>query len=343
MSWINESGPYSGIVMSSRVRIARNIAGLPFPSIASVEVSQKAVDMVRKSILESNSILSRDFDFVSLRNLSDVEKYILVEKHLISPDLVERAEVAAALINHNEQISIMVNEEDHIRMQCIFPGFQLDKAWELLNRMDDIVEESIEYSFDEHLGYLTSCPTNVGTGMRASVMMHLPGLVATNYINSVLHTISKVGLTARGLYGEGSEALGDIYQISNQITLGPSEEEIISNINIVVRQIMENERMARQALVQSNRLEFEDRIWRALGILKHARKLSLQEFMSLLSQVRLGVDMGIINGIDVVMLNELMVKCQPAHLQAYIGRETSAEELDVARADRVRNELSKVT
>jgi protein arginine kinase len=343
MSWINESGPYSGIVMSSRVRIARNIAGLPFPSIASAEVSQKIVDMVRKSILESNSILSRDFDFVPLRNLSDVEKYILVEKHLISPDLVERAEVAAALINHNEQISIMVNEEDHIRMQCIFPGFQLDKAWELLNRVDDIVEESIEYSFDEHLGYLTSCPTNVGTGMRASVMMHLPGLVATNYINSVLHTISKVGLTARGLYGEGSEALGDIYQISNQITLGPSEEEIISNINIVVRQIMENERMARQALVQSNRLEFEDRIWRALGILKHARKLSLQEFMSLLSQVRLGVDMGIINGIDVVMLNELMVKCQPAHLQAYIGRETSAEELDVARADRVRNELSKVT
>ena len=158
-----------------------------------------------------------------------------------------------------------------------------------------------------------------------------------------MHTISKVGLTARGLYGEGSEALGDIYQISNQITLGPSEEEIISNINIAVRQIMENERMARQALMQSNRLEFEDRIWRTLGILKHARKLSLQEFMSLLSQVRLGVDMGIINGIDVVMLNELMVKCQPAHLQAYIGSETSAEELDVARADRVRNELSKVT
>nr|PZN11310.1 MAG: protein arginine kinase [Caldicoprobacter oshimai] len=343
MSWINESGPFNGIVMSSRVRIARNIAGLPFPSIASPEVLQKAVDMVKKSILESNSILSRDFDFVSLRNLSDVEKYILVEKHLISPDLVERAEVAAALINHNEQISIMVNEEDHIRMQCIFPGFQLDKAWELLNRVDDIVEESIEYSFDEHLGYLTSCPTNVGTGMRASVMMHLPGLVATKYINSVLQTISKVGLTARGLYGEGSEALGDIYQISNQITLGPSEEEIISNINIAVRQLMENERMARQALMQSNKLEFEDRIWRSLGILTHARKLSLQEFMSLLSQVRLGVDMGIINGIDVVMLNELMVKCQPAHLQAYIGRETSAEELDVARADRVRNELSKVT
>ncbi len=343
MSWINESGPYNGIVMSSRIRIARNIAGLPFPSIANREVSQKVVDMVRKSILESNSILSRDFDFIPLKNLKDVEKYVLVEKHLISPDLIERAEVAAALINHGEQISIMVNEEDHIRMQCIFPGFQVDKAWELLNKVDDIVEESIEYSFDENLGYLTSCPTNVGTGMRASVMMHLPGLVATNYINSVLHTISKVGLTARGLYGEGSEALGDIYQISNQITLGPSEEEIISNINIAVRQIMENEKMARQALVQSSKLEFEDSIWRALGILTHARKLSLQEFMSMLSQVRLGVDMGIINGIDVVTLNELMVKCQPAHLQAYIGREANAQELDVARADRVRKELSKVT
>lgn len=342
MSWINESGLYSGIVMSSRIRIARNIAGLPFPSIASQEVSQKVVDMVKKSILESNSILSRDFDFIPLKNLSDVERYVLVEKHLISPDLLERAEVAAVLINHDEQISIMVNEEDHIRMQCIFPGFQLDKAWELLNKVDDIVEESIEYSFDENLGYLTSCPTNVGTGMRASVMMHLPGLVATDHINSVLHTISKVGLTARGLYGEGSEALGDIYQISNQITLGPTEEEIISSINIAVRQIMENERMARQALVQSGKLEFEDRIWRALGMLKYARKLNLQEFMSLLSQVRLGVDMGIISGIDVVMLNELMVKCQPAHLQAYVGREVSAQELDVARADRVRKELSKV-
>lgn len=343
MSWINESGPYSGIVMSSRVRIARNIAGLPFPSIASAEASQKVVDMVRKSILESNSILSRDFDFVSLRSLNDVEKYILVEKHLISPDLVERAEVAAVLMDRNEQVSIMVNEEDHIRMQCIFPGFQLDKAWELLNRVDDIIEESIEYSFDEHLGYLTSCPTNVGTGMRASVMMHLPGLVATNYINNVLHTISKVGLTARGLYGEGSEALGDIYQISNQITLGPTEEEIISSLNIAVRQIMENEKMARQVLVQSGKLEFEDRIWRALGVLRHARKLSLQEFMSLLSQVRLGVDMGIIKGIDVVMLNELMVKCQPAHLQAYVGREISAQELDVVRANRVRGELSKIS
>lgn len=342
MSWINESGPYNGIVMSSRIRIARNIAGLPFPSIANQETSQKVVNMVKNSILESNSILSKDFDFIPLKNLSDVEKYVLVEKHLISPDLLERAEVAAALINHDEEISIMVNEEDHIRMQCIFPGFQLDKAWELLNKVDDIVEESIEYSFDENLGYLTSCPTNVGTGMRASVMMHLPGLVATNYINSVLHTISKVGLTARGLYGEGSEALGDVYQISNQVTLGPSEEEIISNINIAVRQIIENEKMARQALVQSNSLEFEDSIWRALGILTHARKLSLQEFMSMLSQVRLGVDMGIIKGIDVVMLNELMVKCQPAHLQAYIGKEANAQELDVARADRVRKELSKV-
>lgn len=343
MSWINENGPYSGIVMSSRIRIARNIAGLPFPSIASIETSQKVVDMVRKSILESNSILSRDFDFVSLRNLNEVERYILVEKHLISPDLVERAEIAAVLMDRNEQVSIMINEEDHIRMQCIFPGFQLDKAWELLNRVDDIVEESIEYSFDEHLGYLTSCPTNVGTGMRASVMMHLPGLVATNYINSVLHTISKVGLTARGLYGEGSEALGDIYQISNQITLGPTEEEIISSLNIAVRQIIENEKMARQALAQSGKLEFEDRIWRALGVLKHARRLSLQEFMTLLSQVRLGVDMGIIKGIDAVMLNELMVKCQPAHLQAYVGREISAEELDVVRANRVRGELSKIS
>jgi len=342
MSWINEKGPFNGVVISSRVRIARNIAGLPFSPMATGEVSQQIAGMVKKSIMESNSVLRGDFRFVPLKELTDLERYILLEKHLISPDLVERSEVSAVLINHSQQISIMLNEEDHIRMQCIFPGCQLEKAWELLDRVDDIIEESVEYSFHEHLGYLTSCPTNVGTGMRASVMMHLPGLVATNYINAVLQTISKVGLTARGLYGEGSETAGDMYQISNQITLGPSEEEIIGNINIAVRQIMENEKMARQALLQSNRVEFEDRIWRSLGILTHARKLSLQEFMALLSQVRLGVDMEVIKHIDVIMLNELMVKCQPAHLQDYIGKQVSAEELDLVRADRVRSELGKV-
>ena len=340
MSWINENGPCGGMIISSRVRIARNIAELPFTPMAGRDVCQRVAAMVKNSILNSNSILSRDFDYIALNNLNDIEKHVLVEKHLISRDLLERSDVAAVLINKNQQISIMVNEEDHIRMQSIFPGFQLEKAWELISKVDDVIEESVEYSYDEQLGYITSCPTNVGTGMRASVMMHLPGLVATNYINTVLQTISKIGLTARGLYGEGSEATGDIYQISNQITLGPSEEEIISNINVAVRQIMENEKRAREALLQSNRLQFEDRIWRALGILTHARKLNLQEFMSLLSQVRLGTDVGIIEGISSTTLNELMVKCQPAHLQAYIGK--LDEDLDSIRAQRVRNELRKI-
>ena len=173
--------------------------------------------MVKNSIMDSNSILSRDFDYIALKSLTDTERHVLVEKHLISPDLSERPETAAVLINKSQQISIMINEEDHIRMQSIFPGCQLEKAWELLSKVDDIIEESVEYCYDEQLGYITSCPTNVGTGMRASMMMHLPGLVATNYINTILQTISKVGLTARGLYGEGSEATGDIYQISNQL------------------------------------------------------------------------------------------------------------------------------
>jgi protein arginine kinase len=340
VSWINEDGPCSGMIISSRIRIARNIAEMPFAPMAGRDASQKVADMVKNSIMDSNSILSRDFDYIALKSLTDTERHVLVEKHLISPDLSERPETAAVLINKSQQISIMINEEDHIRMQSIFPGCQLEKAWELLSKVDDIIEESVEYCYDEQLGYITSCPTNVGTGMRASMMMHLPGLVATNYINTILQTISKVGLTARGLYGEGSEATGDIYQISNQITLGPSEEEIISNINIAVRQIMENEKRAREALLQSNRLQFEDRIWRALGILTHARKLSLKEFMSLLSQIRLGADMGIIDGINSRMLNELMVKCQPAHLQAHIGK--LDEDLDSIRAERVRNELRKI-
>jgi protein arginine kinase len=339
MSWIKEKGPFSDVVISSRVRLARNIASLPFAPLVDNKVSEQIINRVRKSIMESNSALSRDFRFIALKDISPVQQNMLVEKHLASPDLVERCEISAILINKNDQISIMVNEEDHIRMQCIFPGYQLGNTWELLSKVDDVIEESLEYSFHEQLGYITSCPTNVGTGMRASIMMHLPGLVVTKYINTILQTISKIGLTTRGLYGEGSDVIGGIYQISNQITLGPSEEEIIHNLNIATRQIIENERMARKALIESNKVEFEDRIWRSLGILTHARKLDLKEFMSLLSQVRLGVDMGIIKHIDLAVLNELMIKCQPAHLESYAGTDS---DLDFIRAQRVREELKGV-
>jgi len=338
MSWIVERGPMDDVVLSSRIRLARNISNLPFPSVMSSETAREVLKMVRDSILKSNSTLSREFTFMELKNMSENDQRVLVEKHLMSPDLVN-SELSGIMIDRDERVSIMINEEDHIRIQTIFAGYQLEKAWELISKVDDLIEESIEYSFDEELGYLTCCPTNVGTGMRASVMMHLPGLVMTGNINSMLHAISQIGLTVRGIYGEGSEALGNIFQVSNQVTLGPSEEEIIYNLHAAVDQIISNERKAREMLIQSNGKEFEDKAWRAVGVLAFARKIGIQEFMALFSQIRVGMDMGIIRNIRSDHLNELMILVQPAHLQKNSREALTVDKMDRIRADIVRRKI----
>lgn len=343
MSWINEKGPIKDVVLSSRIRLARNIARFPFPSIMQPQHAKEIVDRVKKSIFDGDPVLSRDFTFMSMKEVPAIERQILVEKRLASQDLVQNSDVSALILDSNERIAIMINEEDHIRMQCVLPGFQLDKAWDMLNRIDDVIEEKVEYAFHEQLGYLTSCPTNVGTGLRASAMLHLPALTITKQMNGILQIISKIGLTARGLYGEGSEALGNIYQISNQITLGPTEEDIINNLTIACQQIIEKEQMARKALLKVNGMQFEDALWRAYAVLAHARVLELKEFMALVSQVRLGVNLNIIPDISMEALDELVITGQPGGLLKNAGRSLDDEELDILRAEIMRKQIKEIT
>lgn len=334
MSWITDSGPMRDVVISSRVRLARNISGLPFPVIMDRETALETMDKIYNGIMSSNSALVDQLKFIPMHELDPVERNILVEKHLVSSELVQRADYTGLIIDDNEEICIMLNEEDHIRLQCILAGYQLEEAWDTLDKVDDLVEGNIEYSYHETLGYITSCPTNLGTGMRASVMLHLPALVHGGHINAILQTISKIGLTARGLYGEGSEALGNIFQLSNQVTLGPTEEELISNLQIVVKQITDKEKLTREAIHKANGVEFEDNIYRSLGILKYAKKLSMKEFMALLSQVRLGVSMGIIEDIDLKDIDKIMILGQSANLHSYATEQNSLEtDMDIIRAE----------
>jgi len=341
MSWINEKGPNKDVVLSSRIRLARNAADYPFPAISQAQHCREIAERVKKSIQGYNLRLKGNYAFMYMKDVPTVERQILVEKHLASQDLVDKAEVSALLLDDTEKITVMINEEDHIRMQCILPGFQLDKAWNMINQVDDVIEDGVKYAFDEELGYLTSCPTNLGTGLRASVMMHLPALTINKQMNPLLQTISKIGLTARGIYGEGSEALGSIYQISNQITLGPSEEDIINNLTVTCQQIVEKERMARKALLNVTGIQFQDALWRAFGVLSNARILELKEFMSLISQVRLGASMNIVSNFDLEELDEIITVGQPGAVVKAAGRPLNETEINIMRADIIRKIMLK--
>jgi protein arginine kinase len=340
--WVEQLGPESDIIISSRIRLARNIEAFPFPVALTKNRGKELIKMVRDTILEGNTTLKSDFEIFELEELPQLERQVLVEKHLISSALVEQAEKSAALLNKDESVSVMINEEDHIRIQCLLPGFQLDEAWSTADKIDDVLEENIKYSFDEELGYLTSCPTNVGTGIRASVMVHLPALTMTGYINRILQAASQIGLAVRGIHGEGTEFIGNIFQISNQLTLGRNEREIIGNLKDVTLQIIQKERDARNTLLSSNRIQLEDKIYRSYGTLVNARILSSQEFMKLLSDLRLGVDMKIIEGISTDVINQIMVMAQPAYLQKSAGKPLSVNERDIRRAMIVREKLKHI-
>jgi protein arginine kinase len=281
-----------------------------------------------------------EFDLVPLAGMSELEKRVLVEKHLISPNLANEGRNGAVILSDNEAISIMVNEEDHLRIQVLYPGFQLREAWDVAGKIDDIFEGVVDYAYDEKHGYLTSCPTNVGTGIRASVMMHLPALVMTQQMNRILQAIQQVGLAVRGLYGEGSEVMGNIFQISNQITLGQTEEEIIDNLHGVARQIIEHEKAARQKLLNESRLKLTDRIRRSFGILCYAEIMDSKEAAQRLSDVRLGIDLGLIEGLSPKIMNELLVMTQPGYLQQHYGRALSPDERDAHRAKLFRERLN---
>lgn len=340
--WITETGPDPDVVLTSRVRLARNLCGFPFPHLLDAAGAQEMLQQVHDLLTlgSSRGDLGR-LDFLRLKDLGQLDRQVLIEKHLISPDFARsRHPGAAVLISNDEAISIMLNEEDHLRIQCLFPGFQLEECWKRTSTVDDLLESKLEYAFDATRGYLTACPTNLGTGLRASVMVHLPGLVLTQQIGKVLAAISQVGLVVRGLYGEGTEAVGNLFQISNQITLGPSEEEILQNLGAVIRQIVEQERAAQQALLKANRLAVEDKVYRAFGTLTNARLLTSQEAMRLLSDLRLGHDLGILNETSYRTQNELLVLTQPAMMQRVADEKMTEDTRDFKRASLVRQRLS---
>ena len=340
-AWMKREGPDSDIVISSRIRIARNLRPYSFPMLATNQQSKQVLDHVEEASKNDELETISHFEFIHLSDMKELEKMVLVEKHLISPALANDSRNGAVMLNDNESISIMVNEEDHLRIQCMSPGFQIKEAWDLANQIDDIFENQLDYAFDEKRGYLTSCPTNVGTGIRASVMLHLPALVLTQQINRILSAITQVGLTVRGLYGEGSEAIGNLFQISNQITLGQSEEEIIDNLYSVVKQIIEHERAARQKLLSESNHWINDRVSRSFGILSHAVIMDSKEAAQRLSDVRLGVDLEMISNVSSSVLNEMMVMTQPGFLQQDAGHKLSAEERDIRRAVMIRAQLAK--
>ncbi|MDE3840568.1 protein arginine kinase [Bacillus methanolicus] len=339
-SWMSAEGPDSDIVLSSRIRLARNLREFRFPTLYSHEEALAVLKRIeeRASIGFPGQI--GKLELLKMDELQPLQKRVLVEKHLISPQLAEHSNHGACLLSENEEVSIMINEEDHIRIQCLFPGLQLTEALNVANEVDDWMEEHVDYAFDEYKGYLTSCPTNVGTGIRASVMMHLPALVITQQMNRIIPAINQLGLVVRGIYGEGSEALGNIFQISNQITLGKSEHDIVEDLKSVVRQLISQERSAREALAKTSNIQLEDRVFRSYGILANSRIIESKEAARCLSDVRLGIDMGYIKNLSKKILNELMILTQPGFLQQYAGGPLRPDERDIRRAALIRERLT---
>ncbi|KUG05394.1 putative atp:guanido phosphotransferase yaci [hydrocarbon metagenome] len=332
----------SDIVISSRIRLARNLQYITFPYFMNAESGNKAMQDIKDAWENSDSELLSGMDLITFDQTSSLDRQILVEKHLISPEhgLSEEA-YRGLLVSKDGSIAIMINEEDHLRIQCLLPGLQMGKCFELAQEIDDKLEKSLDFAFDEHRGYLTSCPTNVGTGMRASVMLHLPGIAISGQRTRIFQNINQLGMTVRGLYGEGTEIVGNYVQLSNQITLGQTENEIITNLGIISRQIVEQEKMLRKSLQEEMKYQLEDRVGRAYGILTNARVMSSNEALALLSDVRLGVDLGIIKGISPFIINQLVVAIKPAHLQRRSGGEMEAFIRDVKRAEVIKEILLK--
>jgi protein arginine kinase len=339
-SWMRNEGPDSDIVLSSRIRLARNFQDFKFPTLTSHEEAKEIIGAMEELLKQSPFHQYGRMELLKINEMQPLQKRVLVEKHLISPHLAEDSPFGAVLLTENEEISIMINEEDHIRIQCLFPGLQLKEALETAGQLDDWLEGNIHYAFDEKYGYLTSCPTNVGTGLRASVMMHLPGLMLTQQIGRIIPAINQLGLVVRGIYGEGSEALGNIFQISNQITLGKSEEDICRDLKGVVSQLISQERTSREALRKTSNIQLEDRVYRSFGILANSRILESKEAAKCLSDVQLGIDMGIINNMQKHILTELMILTQPGFLQQYAGGPLRPFDRDIRRAALIRERMN---
>lgn len=337
--WLKDTGPHSDIVLSSRIRLARNLDKIPFPHWANKKQSEQTLKTINEAL--ANVEFLKKALFLKLADLDSIDKQFLVERHLMSLEHAQKTDQKAVVIDEEERLAIMINEEDHIRMQYMQSGFNLFDAWENINKIDDSLANELHFAFLPDWGYLTACPTNAGTGMRGSVMLHLPALAMAGQINRVLAALAKLNFATRGLYGEGTQATGNFFQISNQVSLGHGEGEIIQNINGIINQIIAQEKQAREVMLTKNRAALEDRINRSLGILKSAHIITSQETIELLSMVRLGCDLGMTKDLNRRTINELFIITQPAHLQRIENKKLSAQERDVKRAELIRTKLIK--
>lgn len=336
-SWLNGKGPDAEVVLSSRVRLARNLSRYPFVQRAKIDQLRRIGTTVKNSLRKIGYL--KGASLLELHALSPSDRHLLVERHLISYDLIKHTRGRILILNQSEDITIIVNEEDHLRLQAFTSGLALYKAYRMIDQVDSELESELDYAFSDRFGYLTACPTNVGTGMRASALLHLPALVLTKEIDKILRAVSQLGISVRGLYGEGTEVKGNFFQISNQITLGKREEDILAELEKIVRDIITYERGARETLLRDARAFVEDKIFRAYGIIKNARILTSDEVINLFSAVRLGIGLSLIDSVDISTLNELLIFAQPAHLQLLFGKEMKPDERDIARASYVRERI----
>lgn len=336
--WMLEKGTSDDIVLSSRVRLARNLSQYAFPPHLSVELKHKILAEIKEKFDGKTFDDSYEMHMFQMDDLSVLQKSILVEKHLISP-LFMKNQGGGVLISANEQLCVMLHEEDHLRIQCMFTGIQIAQAYALANALDDWMEEKLDFAFHEKFGYLTSCATNVGTGLRCSAMLHLPGLVLTNQMELTVQTLGRLGFVVRGIYGEGSQALGHLFQLSNQVTLGKTEEEIVSELTRITEKLVEDERQARKYLLLHRNQEMQNRVSRSLGILKYATLMDAREAAGRLSDLLLGIDFGLIEGISVQQIRQLFSWIQPGFLQLYAGRSLDINEREVERASLLRKYL----
>ena len=334
------TGEQAGIVVSCRVRLARNLQGQVFPGWANDQQREAVCGLARQAV-GSVPRLSRGV-FLDMGRLADVDKQILLERHLVSPELADSGAGCGLVVAPDQRVAVMINEEDHLRLQAISPGMELKRVWRTVDALDSKLEQQLDYAFSPRLGYLTACPSNVGTGLRASVMMHLSGLRLLNEIEPVIKGLEKLGLAVRGLLGEGTEAYGNIFQISNQATLGETEEAIIDRLIQVTREVSRHEQNARTRLLEGRHVFVMDQVARSFGLLKQARLLSSGEAVDLLSGLRLGVEFGILSNLSLAQINEIMLLIQPGHLQKVMNRVVESEERDEVRAGIVRERLKDV-
>ena len=338
-SWLSADGDENEIVLSSRVRLARNLEGHRFTHVAQSEELSAMLDRIREAAMATPQLSSGNY--LAMGAVSTLNRQFLAERHLVSREFLFSSSNRGLVVNGDEDVCLMINEEDHLRLQAYSAGLGLARAFERVDALDTALAPQLEYAYSDRLGFLTACPTNIGTGLRASVLVHLPGLVHSKEINKLLESLRQLHHSIRGLYGEGSEVLGNFFQLSNSSTLGTSEEALVGGLREMVVKVIGFERKARDMLFRKARSLLEDKVWRAYGLLKHARSVSTKEALSLISAVRLGIGVGIVEDMSLRSLNELLVYIQPAHLQMHAGKSLDTAERDVARAEFIRETLSR--